>query len=31
MKKVFKSDEVAHIWAKQSQAEGRNAGGNIYV
>lgn len=30
MKKVFKSREVAHIWAQQKQEEGRNAQGNIY-
>jgi hypothetical protein len=30
VKKVFKSKEVAHIWAQQKQAEGRNAQGNIY-
>jgi len=30
MKKVFKSDEVAHIWASQSQSEGRNSARNIY-
>jgi len=30
MKKVFNTNEVAHIWAAQSQTEGRNAGGNFY-
>lgn len=30
MKTVFKTDEIAHIWAKQSQSEGRVSGGNIY-
>lgn len=29
-KTVFPSDEVAHIWAKQSQDEGRNAARNIF-
>ncbi len=30
MKKVFKTDEVAHIWAQQKQDEGRNPQGNFY-
>ena len=30
MKTVFPTQEVAHIWAKQSQEEGRNAGRNIF-
>lgn len=30
MKKVFDSNEVAHIWANQEQNEGRNSGGNFY-
>lgn len=30
MKKVFNTNEVAHIWAAQSQSEGRNSGGNFY-
>ena len=30
MKNVFKTDEVAHIWAQQKQDEGRNAQGNFY-
>ncbi|HTJ52564.1 MAG TPA: hypothetical protein VL443_24055 [Cyclobacteriaceae bacterium] len=29
-KKVFPTDEVAHIWSKQSQTEGRNAGKNLF-
>lgn len=29
-KTVFSSDEVAHIWAKQSQSEGRNSAKNIF-
>lgn len=29
-KKVFKSVEVAHIWAQQKQEEGQNAQGNIF-
>lgn len=30
MKKVFSSSEVPHVWARQSQDEGRNSQGNIY-
>lgn len=30
MKKVFPTDEVAHIWARQSQDEGRNSASNVY-
>lgn len=30
MKKVFKTDEVAHIWASQQQNEGRNSQGNLF-
>lgn len=30
MKRVFKNDEVAHIWARQSQNDGRNSANNIY-
>lgn len=30
MKTVFDSNEVAHIWATQSQNEGRNANNNFY-
>jgi len=30
MKTVFQTNEVAHIWAQQKQATGRNSGGNIY-
>jgi hypothetical protein len=30
MKTVFKNSEVAHIWAKQDQASGRNSANNIY-
>lgn len=30
MKKVFDSSEITHIWAKQSQDEGRTSGRNIY-
>lgn len=29
-KQVFPTDEVAHIWAKQSQDSGRNSQGNFY-
>lgn len=30
MKQVFNTNEVAHIWAQQSQQSGRNQGGNFY-
>lgn len=30
MKHVFKTAEVAHVWAQQNQEEGRNAQGNFY-
>ncbi len=30
MKHVFETSQVAHIWAHQSQNEGRNAGNNFY-
>lgn len=30
MQQVFTNDMVAHVWAQQSQAEGRNAGGSIF-
>lgn len=30
MKQVFNTNEVAHIWAQQSQDAGRNSGGNFY-
>lgn len=30
MKTVFTSNEIAHVWARQSQEEGRNSGGSIY-
>lgn len=30
MKQVFQNSEVAHIWARQSQSEGRNSANNIY-
>lgn len=30
MKQVFNTNEVAHIWAAQSQDKGRNPGGNFY-
>lgn len=30
MKKVFRSAEVAHIWAQQNQYEGRNAGNTMF-
>lgn len=30
MKKVFQSNEVAHVWSSQSQFEGRNSSKNIY-
>lgn len=30
MKKVFANNEVAHIWAQNSQNEGRNSAGNIF-
>lgn len=30
MKKVFSNDEIFHIFAKQSQSEGRNSQGNIF-
>jgi hypothetical protein len=29
-KQVFKTEEVAHIWASQSQEEGRNSQANLY-
>lgn len=29
-KKVFPNDEVAHIWARQTQPTGRNSQGNFY-
>lgn len=29
-KTVFPTDELTHIWAKQSQSEGRNAARNVY-
>lgn len=29
-KQVFPTNEVAHIWAKQSQSEGRNSHGNLF-
>jgi hypothetical protein len=30
MKTVFSKDMVAHVWAQQSQHEGRTATGNFY-
>lgn len=30
MKKVFTNSMVAHVWAQQSQEEGRNSGGSIF-
>jgi hypothetical protein len=30
MKTVFDSSEVAHVWARQSQSEGRTSGNNMY-
>lgn len=30
MKTVFSNDMVAHVWAQQSQSEGRNSGGSLY-
>lgn len=30
MKTVFSNDMVAHVWANQSQSEGRTANGNFY-
>lgn len=30
MKRVFPTDEIAHIWAHQRQDEARNSGGNFY-
>ena len=30
MKTVFKIDEVAHIWANQTQNEGRTSANNFY-
>jgi hypothetical protein len=29
-KTVFQTQELAHIWARQSQSEGRNPAGNVY-
>jgi len=30
MKTVFTNDQLAHVWANQSQAHGRNANGSLY-
>jgi hypothetical protein len=30
VKKVYPTDEIAHLWAHQTQSEARNPGGNFY-